>query len=69
MKFKTSINCGGCVSTVTPVLNKIEEISEWNVDTVNPEKILSIETSAPLDPAEVIAKLKTVGHKAELIEG
>ncbi|NBA84456.1 hypothetical protein GVN16_01710 [Emticicia sp. CRIBPO] len=67
MKFKTSINCGGCVATVTPVLNKIEEISEWNVDTLNPEKILSIETSEPLDPAKVIEKLKEAGHKAELI--
>jgi copper chaperone len=65
LKFKTNIKCGGCVATVTPVLNEIS--SHWSVDTENPEKILSIETDEPVNPKEVINVLDTAGFKAEKI--
>ena len=38
LKFKTNINCGGCVSKVTPFLNNQEGVESWEVDTVNPDK-------------------------------
>lgn len=66
LKFKTTINCGGCVATVTPHLNQLQGIEKWNVDTANPLKILTVETSG-LAPEVIIEKLKTVGYKAELI--
>lgn len=66
LKFKTTINCGGCVATVTPHLNQLQGIEKWNVDTANPLKILTVETSG-LSPEVIIEKLKTVGYKAELI--
>ena len=33
-KFKTNINCGGCINSVTPFLNELKD-AEWNVDTNN----------------------------------
>jgi copper chaperone len=66
LKFKTTINCGGCIAAVTPHLNKIKGIGKWNVDTSNPQKILTIETSELL-PEVIIEKLKEAGYKAELM--
>ena len=66
LKFKTNVNCGGCVATVTPHLNQIKGIGKWNVDTANPQKILTVEDSE-LGPDVIIEKLKSAGYKAELI--
>lgn len=66
LKFKTTINCGGCVATVTPHLNQIKGIEKWDVDTSNPQKILTVETSG-LEPVVIIEKLKEAGYKAALI--
>lgn len=66
LKFKTTINCGGCVATVTPHLNQIKGIEKWSVDTTNPQKILTVETSG-LEPVVIIEKLKEAGYKAELL--
>lgn len=66
LKFKTNINCGGCVAKVTPFLNKQEGIASWKVDTENPDKILTVEsTSTPA--TEVITTLEKIGFKAESI--
>lgn len=43
LRFKTNINCGGCVAKVTPFLNQLEEIENWKVDTANADKILTVE--------------------------
>lgn len=66
LKFKTNVNCGGCVATVTPHLNQIKGIGKWSVDTANPQKILTVEASG-LEPDVIIETLKVAGYKAELI--
>jgi len=66
LKFKTNVNCGGCVASITPHLNQIKGIGKWNVDTANPQKILTVEDSE-LGPEVIIEKLKSAGYKAELI--
>ena len=66
LKFKTTINCGGCVASVTPRLNQIKGIGKWEVDTSNPLKVLTVETSG-VEPEVIIEKLKEAGYKAELI--
>lgn len=43
LKYKTNINCGGCVSTVTPYLNSVKGISNWKVATDSKDKILVVE--------------------------
>lgn len=64
LKFKTNINCGGCVANVTPFLSKEEGICEWNVDTTNPQKVLTVSTDK-LSEAEVIKIVQEAGYKAE----
>jgi copper chaperone len=66
LKFKTNVNCGGCVATVTPHLNQIKGIDKWNVDTSNPLKVLTVEASG-LAPELIIETLKKAGYKAELM--
>ena len=65
LKFKTNIKCGGCVATVTPYLNKLSDIEKWEVDTQNPDKILTIVGKPELDGQQVIDTLKDAGYKAE----
>lgn len=41
-KFKTNINCGTCVANVTPHMNGEGSIESWEVDTTNPDKVLTV---------------------------
>lgn len=66
MKFKTNINCGGCVKAVTPFLDKESAISQWEVDTNNPDKILTI-TSDTLTEDAVIEVVKKAGYSAQQV--
>ena len=64
LKFKTTINCGGCIAKVTPLLNKIEGIENWSVNTDNPDKILTVKTKSTVKD-EVIKTVKSAGFKIE----
>ena len=66
LKFKTTINCGNCVRTVTPFLNELEGIKSWNVDTENPNKILSVETDS-LEAEIIVETVEDLGFEVELI--
>jgi len=66
LKFKTNINCGGCIKAVTPHLDKAEGIKSWQVDTANPEKILTVETDGTNAQA-VKQVVEKAGFKAEAI--
>lgn len=61
IKFKTNINCGGCIASVTPFLNKIEGII-WKVETGNPDKILTVETNSASEE-EIIQAVKEAGFE------
>ncbi len=65
-QFKTTINCGGCVAKVTPYLNAEADIKSWNVDTNNPEKVLTVETER-LEPTDIKAIVEKLGFKAEVL--
>jgi len=67
LKFKTNVNCGGCIATVTPHLNQVKGIIRWKVDTSTPLKILTVETEG-LNPDEITATMKIAGYQAELIQ-
>ena len=66
LKFKTNINCGGCIAKLTPSLNQTVGIEKWEVDITNPQKILTVETST-LKVDDIIQVLKKVGYNAEKI--
>jgi len=65
LKFKTTINCGNCIRTVTPFLNEVEGIKSWNVNTESPDKILTVETD--LDAELIVETVEDVGFDAVLI--
>ena len=67
LKFKTNIKCGGCIATVTPFLNQVNEIKNWEVDTVNPDKILTVEAENNIAAEDIISKIKEAGYSAESI--
>ncbi len=60
LKFKTNIDCGGCISAVTPFMNNIQGIVSWKVDTSNPDKILTVETHGATED-DIINTVKKAG--------
>ena len=65
-QFKTNINCSGCVAKVPPHLNQNAEIEEWNVDTNNPNKLLTVKTEN-LSETEINEIVRQAGFKAEKV--
>lgn len=66
LKFKTTINCSACVAKVTPVLNQQPNITNWTVDTSNPDKVLTVE-GENIDEADLIKSLSKIGYSAARI--
>lgn len=64
-KYKTNIKCAACIATVTPFLNSVPNIDQWEVDTTNPDKILTITAKDHLQAEEVINALNKAGYQAE----
>ena len=50
--FKTTLNCGNCVRAITPVLNAEPGIAAWQVDTNDPDKILTVTGEIPAEHVE-----------------
>jgi copper chaperone CopZ len=66
LKFKTNINCSGCVAKLTPFLNDADGVCHWDVDTSNKDKILSLHSEG-ITEQEVIQKVQEAGFKIELL--
>lgn len=66
LKFKTNINCGGCLAKVTPFLDENEYIDHWEVDLTHDDRILSVETNE-LMITDIIDVVNKAGYKAEEI--
>lgn len=65
LKFKTNINCGNCIKSVTPFLNQNLDIEYWEVDTKNPNKVLTVEGEIKTEEVQEI--LKEAGFVAETL--
>lgn len=63
-KFKTNINCGGCIANAKPYLDKIKNVQGWNVDINDPEKILTVEGDN-VETENVLEMVQEAGYKAE----
>lgn len=61
--FRTTINCGNCVRAVTPVLNGEPTIATWQVDTTNPDKVLTI--TGEITAEQVESLLAEAGFQAK----
>ncbi|MDB0011337.1 heavy-metal-associated domain-containing protein [Crocinitomicaceae bacterium] len=64
-QFKTNINCGSCIKSVTPFLNELDNVDTWKVDTENPDKILKVELDDE-NVSSVVDAVKKAGYKIEL---
>ena len=65
-QFKTNIKCSGCVATITPHLNEEKAIRKWEVDTLNPDKILTIEADN-VNEDQLRNIVEKAGFKAESV--
>lgn len=63
--FKTNINCGGCVASVKPHLDKAQGIVRWEVDTTGKDKILTVE-AVGLTREAVMEIVRNAGFKIEI---
>lgn len=61
--YKTNINCGMCLSTVTPFLDGLKEVSEWSVDLGSKDRLLTVKAEN-LDSDSVIQAVEQAGFKA-----
>ena len=64
VKFKTNINCGNCVNSVTPFLNEVDNIDLWKIDTNNPHKILEVQLDNQ-NKNTIIEAVKKAGFEIE----
>ncbi|MDB2589160.1 heavy-metal-associated domain-containing protein [Bacteroidia bacterium] len=63
-KFKTTIQCNGCLSKVTPKLNEILKEQSWSVDLESDDRILTVnDDNVSLDA--VVSAVKSVGFEIE----
>ncbi|MEO5599625.1 MAG: heavy metal transport/detoxification protein [Cyclobacteriaceae bacterium] len=63
IKFKTTIKCSGCVAKATPFLNEALGEDNWEVDTNNPSKVLTV--AGETNEAKVIQAVEKAGYKAQ----
>ena len=64
LTFKSNINCDACVAKVTPILNENTNIKNWEVDTQNPDKILTVE-GENINTSKLALSLEEIGYKIE----
>lgn len=62
--FKTTINCGSCVSKVTGFLDEFAGQGHWHVETTHPDKLLHL-SNTNLDEDDLILGLARLGYIAE----
>jgi copper chaperone len=67
IQYKTNINCGGCIATVTPFLNNVIGIEKWEVDTQKPDKILTVQ--GEISSEEIEKAVTEAGFKIERKKG
>jgi copper chaperone len=68
LKFKTNINCVSCMATAKPFLDKIQRVQSWEVDTKDPEKVLTVK-GENIEAGNVIELVQQAGYKAEEKKG
>ncbi len=66
LRFKTNLQCGGCVRSVTPFLNEAVGEGRWTVDVSTEQKILEVRDNQ-VDAAVVLNAVAEAGFEAEEI--
>ncbi len=63
-QFKTSIQCNGCLSKVSPKVNEVISESQWSVDLDSDDRILTVEVEEET-VGKVISAVKSAGFQIE----
>lgn len=66
LKFKTNISKEEDVNAIRPYLDKESTISKWNVETENPDNVLSV-SGHEVEPHIVRNIVEKAGYQAEMI--
>jgi copper chaperone len=66
LQFKTNIQCGNCLSKVSPKLNEQSGIHTWQVDLQDPDRTLTVETDA-LNPEDIQKAVLKAGFIATAV--
>jgi copper chaperone CopZ len=64
LQFKTNINCDNCIRAVSGFLNEVSAIDQWEVDTENPDKILTVKGDQ-VSVETVVAAVEDAGFDIE----
>lgn len=64
LKFKTNVKCDACVAKITPYLNRVEGLEEWEVNLNDPERTLTTKLTNG-DEDQIKTALSDAGYKAE----
>lgn len=67
LRFRTTIQCAGCVTAITPKMAGIEAIEKWHVDINSPDKILTVAVREDFSEERLQSELKEAGYFAEKI--
>ena len=62
-EFKTNINCGSCVRSVTPFLDDLKDVTIWRVDVEQDDKVLTVEGDVPA--SAIIKMVEEAGFDIE----
>jgi len=63
LKFKTNIESSTGVQAVSHIIDKMDSILNWEVDTANPEKILTIRGEVSV--ARVVGAVRRAGFQID----
>jgi copper chaperone len=66
LKFKTNINCDSCIKSVKPFLDEAVGEGNWQVDTADEKKILTVTTTE--DAEEVVEAVTDAGFKIQKLD-
>ena len=66
IKYRTNINCQNCVRAVTGFLNEVKGVASWEVDTENPEKVLTVR-GEKLDKGAIEGAVEEAGFDLSLL--
>ncbi len=67
LRFKTNINCSGCINAVKPHLDNTQGITRWELDTNVADKILTLEAE-DITEQQVVDIVTKAGYKIEPIQ-
>lgn len=67
LKFKTTLNCGGCVSKVQSDLDQLLGDGKWKVDTNDPNKVLVVSDASQETADKVVQIVEGKGFEIQSI--